>query len=432
MHYSGQVDKQLVVIGLGYVGLPLVQAACRSNFKVYGLDVNSEIVNSLNSGSSHIDDLSHSDLNEMLENGFLATTDATVIKDADVVVICVPTPLSQEGGPDLRAVKSAAKTIAENLTPDTLVILESTTYPGTTEEVVLPILEMSGLSLESFDLAFSPERIDPGNPQYGISNTPKVVGGANQKSAERAENFYAKFVEKVIVAQGTREAEMAKLLENTYRHVNIAMMNELVEFCNLLDINLWNAIACAATKPFGYQAFYPGPGVGGHCIPIDPNYLSHHVKTVLGKPFRFVELAQEINAGMPNYVRHRIQDALNDVGKSVKNSRILLLGVTYKPDIADQRESPVRPLARELLSLGSFLDYHDPFVPEWNLDAEHDSDEQGRTLACIADLQASLKQADIVVLLQAHASYDLEQIAHEAKIVLDTRGKLSGPNVINL
>ena len=296
----------------------------------------------------------------------------------------------------------------------------------------MPLLEGNGLKLGEFDLAFSPERIDPGNAVYGMTNTPKVVGGANAAGTKRAAEFYSRFVQTVVTAKGSREAEMAKLLENTYRHVNIALMNELVEFSNLLGIDLWDAINCAATKPFGYQAFYPGPGVGGHCIPIDPNYLSHHVKTVLGRPFRFVELAQEINANMPNYVRRRIQDALNEQGKAIRNSRVLLFGVTYKPDIADQRESPVRPLARELMDLGADVKFCDSYVTHWNIDSEHGSHEGDRILDVSASIEDELGRADIVVLLQPHKSFDLDQIVAKAKIVLDTRGKISGDNVIKL
>ena len=427
---SEKVD--VVVVGLGYVGLPLAQAASEAGLSVRGLDLNQEVIANLNNGKSHVDDLSDADVNKMLATGFMATSDASIVSQADAIVICVPTPLSDEGGPDLGAVIGATKGVAANLRAGSIVILESTTYPGTTEEVVLPLLEAHGLKLGEFDLAFSPERIDPGNPVYGMTNTPKVVGGVNAAGTTRAAAFYSRFVEQVVPAKGAREAEMAKLLENTYRHVNIALMNELVEFSNLLGIDLWDAINCASTKPFGYQAFYPGPGVGGHCIPIDPNYLSHHVKTVLGRPFRFVELAQEINANMPNYVRRRIQDALNDQGLAVRNSRVLLLGVTYKPDIADQRESPVRPLARELIDLGANVQFFDSYVANWNIDSEHGEHDGDRILKSSTDLDAELAAADIVVLLQPHKTFDLDHIVAKAKVILDTRGKIQGENVIRL
>lgn len=427
------MPKQLVVVGLGYVGLPLAQAASKAGLAVTGLDLNEAVVSGLNGGKSHVDDLSTADIETMLAQGFKASSDESVISGADVVVVCVPTPLSEDGGPDLGAVIGATKAIARNLKAGQLVVLESTTYPGTTDDIVKPLLEESGLKAGvDFELAFSPERIDPGNPVYGMTNTPKVVGGFTPEGTKVAVDFYSMFVDSVIAAKGTREAEMAKLLENTYRHVNIALMNELVEFCHLLDIDLWDSIRCASTKPFGYQAFYPGPGVGGHCIPIDPNYLSHHVKSVLGRPFRFVELAQEINEGMPSYVGARIQDSLNNQSKALKDSTVLLLGVTYKADIADQRESPVRPLARELLSKGAIVQFADPYVSTWNVDSEHGDHDGDTILNRVSDTDAAVKDADIVVLLQNHKDFDLTKIAATAKFILDTRGVLSGDNVSRL
>ncbi len=427
------MKSDVVVIGLGYVGLPLAQSALEAGIKVAGLDLNETVVSNLNAGNSHVDDLSTKDIQEMLARGFQATADSQILQDTDVAIICVPTPLTSDAGPDLNAVIGATRSVAKWIHPGMLIILESTTYPGTTEEVVQPILEESGLRAGvDFHLAFSPERIDPGNPTYGMKNTPKVVGGVTPEATTRAANFYRQFVDTVVEAKGAREAEMAKLLENTYRHVNIALMNELVAFSNLLNVDLWNAIDCAATKPFGFQAFYPGPGVGGHCIPIDPNYLSHHVKTVLGRPFRFVELAQEINAGMPNYVQQRIQDALNNFSKALRGSKVLLLGVTYKPDIADQRESPVRPLARGLLDSGSQVSYFDPYVSKWNIDGDHGESQSDRQLTCVSDLLAAVREADLVVLLQAHKSLDLIEIVDNSKVILDTRGKLTGSNVIRL
>lgn len=426
-------DQRVVVVGLGYVGLPLVQAAVKAGFHVTGYDVSSSVVDTLNGGRSHVDDLSSADVAELLALGFTATTDSSVIAGADVVVTCVPTPLSSDGGPDLGAVMGATRDIAANLSTGTLVVLESTTYPGTTEEVCLPILETSGLRAGiDFDLAFSPERIDPGNKVFTITSTPKVVGGMTQRATERATDFYGAFVAKVVVAKGTREAELAKLLENTYRHVNIAMMNELAELCDLLDIDLWNAIDCAASKPFGYQAFYPGPGVGGHCIPIDPNYLSHHVKSVLGRPFRFVELAQEINSGMPSYVFRRAQDALNTHAKPLRGSRILLLGVTYKANIADERESPARPLARALIDAGADVAFADPYVAQWNVDSEHGVHDGDRLLERAADIDVAVAAADIVIVLQSHAAFDFDLVVSKAQLVLDTRGRLDGANVIRM
>jgi UDP-N-acetyl-D-glucosamine dehydrogenase len=426
----------LVVVGLGYVGLPLAQAASAAGVTVVGLDRNRAVVDGLNAGRSHVDDLSDADVAGMKALGFTATTDPSVLAQADAAVICVPTPLGEDGGPDLRAVLSATRDIATHLHPTMLVVLESTTYPGTTDEVVRPILEAGGLTAGTdFHLAFSPERIDPGNPTYGMTNTPKVVGGHTPACTEAALALYGRFVTTTVRARGTREAEMAKLLENTYRHVNIALVNELAQFARELGVDLWDAIRCAATKPFGFQAFYPGPGVGGHCIPIDPNYLSHHVKTVLGQPFRFVELAQEINEGMPVYVARRAQDMLNDHGKALRGSSILLLGVTYKPDIADQRESPVRPLARRLLSSGADVIFHDPYVSQWNVDSGHDDGVvhgDDRIFDCVADLDKAIVQADLVILLQAHKAYDLPTLLSPAKAVLDTRGILDAPNAQRL
>jgi UDP-N-acetyl-D-glucosamine dehydrogenase len=408
--------SDLVVVGLGYVGLPLAHEACRSGLKVTGLDVNQRVVDGLNAGKSHIDDLSELDIADMRAAGFTATSDPSVLRNAQTIVICVPTPLSEEGSPDLSAVTSAAETIAAHLSPGTLVILESTTFPGTTDEVLRPILERSGLVAgKDFHLAFSPERIDPGNTLFGVANTPKVVGGYTELCGEIAAAFYGKFVRTVVRARGTREAEMAKLLENTYRHVNIALVNEMAIFCRELGVDLWDAIACAATKPFGFQAFYPGPGVGGHCIPIDPNYLSYKVKT-LGYPFRFVELAQEINSRMPDYVLWRVQDMLNEAGLALSRSTILLLGVTYKANIADQRESPSRAVAAKLMQKGATLLFHDPHVPEWQVN--------GSPIPRADDLEQALGEADLTVLLTDHSEYTPKMLLERCQRLLDTRGVL--------
>ena len=417
--------RDLVVIGLGYVGLPLAQEATRAGLTVTGLDISSAVVDGLNSGRSHVDDLSDDDIGAMLDGGFVATTDASVIADAATVVICVPTPLAPDGGPDLDTVLRASRSIAEHLRPGHLVVLESTTYPGTTDDEVRPLLEATGLAAgRDFHLAFSPERIDPGNRAFGLRNTPKVVGGHTDSCTKAATEFYQRVVDTVVPVGGTREAEMAKLLENTYRHINIALVNEMVRFCHELGIDLWEVIEAARSKPFGFEAFYPGPGVGGHCIPIDPNYLSHQVQAKLGYPFRFVELAQEINAGMPAYVVRRIQDALNDDGKPLRGARILLLGVTYKPDIADQRESPAKPIALELRDKGALVEYHDPYVDSWDLGSE--------TLVSVDSLEEALTQADLVVLLQRHSAFALDMIVERARRLFDTRGVTGGPTVVRL
>jgi UDP-N-acetyl-D-glucosamine dehydrogenase len=410
------VTYDVVILGLGYVGLPLAQQATRAGMRVLGFDVNPDVVASLGAGRSHVDDLTDADVAEMLAGGFRTTTDERLIATADTAVVCVPTPLAEGDGPDLRAVVGATEAIGRNLRTGMLVVLESTTYPGTTDEVVRPLLEkLSGLTAGmDFQLAFSPERIDPGNERFGPRNTPKVVGGYTPACADRVEAFYGRFVDTVVRTRGTREAETAKLLENTYRHVNIALVNEMARFCHELGIDLWDVIHAAATKPFGFQAFYPGPGVGGHCIPIDPNYLSHNVRSKLGYPFRFVELAQEINATMPDYVARRAQNLLNADGQAVHGATILLLGVTYKANIADQRESPATPLARQLGQLGATVVYHDPHVTSWTVG--------GVGVPRTDDLEGAAAAADLVILVQHHREYDADHLAGIAKRFFDTRG----------
>jgi UDP-N-acetyl-D-glucosamine dehydrogenase len=416
------MDTDLLVIGLGYVGLPLAREAACSGLRVVGYDLQSEVVAQLNGGRSHVGDVSDSDVCEMLARGFRATSREGDVGRPETAVICVPTPLSADSTPDLTAVRAAAAMAGRLLRPGMLIVLESTTYPGTTDEVIRPLLEeASGLTVGAdFHLAFSPERIDPGNKLYSLRNTPKVVGGQTPACADAAVGFYGKLCDEVVRAKSAREAEMAKLLENTYRHVNIALVNEMAVFCHELGVDLRAAIQCAATKPFGFQAFYPGPGVGGHCIPIDPNYLSYKVRT-LGYPFRFVELAQEINARMPTYVTERSAELLNSNGKPLNGASVLLLGVTYKKDIADQRESPAAPIARKLLARGAALVYHDPYVPEWRV--------KGGLIPRAEEFDAEVMRADLVILLQDHTAYDLDKISHNARLILDTRGRIAGPRV---
>lgn len=413
------MNSKATIVGQGYVGLPLAQEATRSGLTIFGLDLNERVVDGLNSGVSHIDDLHDADIAAMIQAGYRATTSPEVINESDTVVICVPTPLGEAGAPDLAFIVAACETVGDHLTEGTTVILESTTYPGTTEEVCLPILEeRSGLTADKdFFLAFSPERVDPGRTDFGIRNTPKLVGGVSDRSTERAMAFYDRFVENVVGMSGTREAETAKLLENTFRHVNIALVNEMAKVCHELGIDIWEVIRGASTKPFGFMPFRPGPGVGGHCIPIDPNYLSYEVRRSLGYPLRFVELAQEVNNSMPTYVCDRIAEALNDDGKAVKNSKVLLLGVTYKKDIADQRESPATPLANELIKRGAKVGYADPKVPEWNV-----GDQKLRSERADGE---TVSGADVTVLLQAHSEFDIEQIARDSRIFLDTTGQVS-------
>lgn len=423
MHSSEGRDV-VVVMGQGYVGLPLAEAVVESGAKVYGFEINADRVASINKGQSHIDDLSDDQLKAMLAAGYEASADAEVLRAADFAIIAVPTPLDDGGGPDLRAVESAARALAVELKSGATVVLESTTYPGTTEDIVLPILEKGGrVHGEDFFLAFSPERVDPGSADFGIRNTPKLVGGLTPEATEKATRFYEGFVDTVVPLSGAKEAETAKLLENTYRHVNIALVNEMARFCHDLDIDIWEVIRGAASKPFGFQKFTPGPGVGGHCIPIDPNYLSFQVKKTLGYQFRFVELAQEINNSMPQYVVGRVSELLNEQRKPLNGSKILILGITYKPNIADQRESPALPLVEILRARNAEVSFHDPLVKEWDVDGER--------MSRVPDLDAALEEADLVLLLQAHASYDMDHVASLSKTLFDTRGVVAGQDGVH-
>jgi nucleotide sugar dehydrogenase len=414
-------DQHLVIIGLGYVGLPLANEAVRSGYSCTGLDLSERIVSGLNDGKSHVDDLSDDDIADMIRKGFTATSDEACLDKADVVVICVPTPLKEDQTPDLSAVLSATAAIAAHLRRGQLVVLESTTYPGTTDGPVLDQLQTTGLHVgEDFHLAFSPERIDPGNAVYQLKNTPKVVGGVTAACADRAVAFYGSIVDTVVRTKGTREAELAKLLENTYRHVNIALVNEIAIFCHDLGIDVWAAIDAARTKPFGYQAFYPGPGVGGHCIPIDPNYLSHQVRT-LGYQFRFVELAQEISNRMPAYIVARTQTALNDVSKPVRGSRVVIMGLTYKANIADDRETPATAIIKGFRNLGADVVACDPHLDTFVVD--------GEPVPIVADPAKAAATADVVVVLQHHDAFDFDSVVAAAPLVFDTRGQLEGDNV---
>jgi hypothetical protein len=412
-------------MGQGYVGLPLAEALTEVGETVIGFDVNQKLVDNLNSGKSHVDDISDLGVAEMISRGYRATTDATDISQADTVVICVPTPLNASGGPDMSYVEAASAMVAGNLKPGAMVILESTTYPGTTTNLLRPLLEEGGRVLDrDFHLAFSPERIDPGNQKFNIRNTPKIVGGESEISGKLASAFYSRFVSEIHETKGTKEAETAKLLENTYRHVNIALINELAMFCNALGIDVWEVVKAASSKPYGFQAFYPGPGVGGHCIPVDPAYLSFEVKRRLGADFRFIEIAMDINNGMPRYVVSRIQGILNREGKPLKDSKVLLLGMTYKPDIADLRESPSLEIFEILLEEGAEVSFFDPHATSARIGSE--------VIQSTPNLQEALASNDVVVLLQAHKAIDLDSVVASSKWVFDTRGILRGENVERL
>ena len=417
-------DRRVAIFGLGYVGLPLIRACISAGHQVIGFDINRHVVTSLLDGRSHVDDVPDAEVVRWLEHGFLPTSRTRDLIDIDVFIICVPTPLAADDSPDLGSVEAATRAIAGrlDLARRPLVILESTTYPGTTEEILKPILEgAGGQAGVDFALAFSPERIDPGNKIWSFENTPKVVGGLTEGCADRAEEFYLTITSEVVRTKGLKEAEMAKLLENTYRHVNIALVNELAKISHLLGIDIWDVIAAAETKPYGFQAFRPGPGVGGHCIPIDPNYLGHRVRTELGQTLRFVELAQEINASMPSYVVQRVEQLLAKHEVSLDEAEVLLLGVTYKPDIADLRESPAFGVVRELRKRGAVVLFHDPYVDEWIAD--------GVAVEKIEDLAEGTRQATCTVLLQTHGCYLEAARLIQSPLLLDTQGRLG--SVIN-
>lgn len=418
------MSVDLVVVGLGFVGLPLARVACTTGMSVVGYDISAEVVAGLAAGRSHVLDVPDAEVREMLAGGFRCTRDPSVLAVADTVVLCVPTGLWPDGTPDLRAVCSAARQVAIHLQPGSLVVLESTSYPGTTEDVVRPILEDSGLAAgQDFHLAYSPERVDPGNRSFGIHNTPKVVSGYTAMCTKRCDAFYSRFVDTVVTARGTREAELAKLLENTYRCVNIALVNQVAVYCHQIDVDVWDVLCCAATKPFGFQPFTPGPGVGGHCIPVDPSYLSYRARTQ-GCGFDLIDVAQRINAEMPGHVVRRAQDILNGVAKPVRGSEVLLLGVGYKPDAADLRQSPAFGVARPLLELGAQLRYHDPYVPTFTV--------AGAAIPRVSDLDAALTSADLTILLQDHRCYDLARLARTAQLLFDTRGKTAAEHVHRL
>ncbi|RKT89229.1 nucleotide sugar dehydrogenase [Saccharopolyspora antimicrobica] len=411
------MSLDLVVVGLGYVGLPLAVRAAEAGLATAGLDISDAVVEGLNAGRSHVGDVSREAVAELLASGFRAGTDPAVIGTADTVVICVPTGLSDDGEPDLAAVRSAACAVADHLRPGMLVVLESTSYPGTTEETVLPLLEeRSGLAVGSdFHLVFSPERIDPGNAAFGVRNTPKVVGGVTPLCAKYGATFYGRFVDSVVVARGTREAELAKLLENTYRYVNIALVNEVSQFCDQVNIDVWDVLRCAGTKPFGYVPFDPGPGVGGHCIPIDPLYLASKAREE-GFTFDVLSAAREVNDRMPRHIVDRAEELLRE--KPIRGSRVLLLGVTYKRDVADTRESPAFPVARELCERGAEVLFHDPHVKSFTVD--------GAPMAKVDDVESAFASADLAILLQAHAEYNTGMLSRAACPLLDTRGVIAG------
>nr|WP_221378102.1 nucleotide sugar dehydrogenase [Actinoplanes polyasparticus] len=413
---------RVVIVGQGYVGLPLAVRAAQVGHSVVGFDVDDERIKRLAAGESYVDDVASAELRELLDAGtFQPSSDPRSCAGFDVAVIAVPTPL-REGTPDLKYIEESARTLARYLRPGATVALESTTYPGTTTDLVAPLLEEgSGLIAGAdFYLGYSPERIDPGNREWSLATTPKVVSGINPASLERIDAFYASVVDKTVPVSDPAVAELAKLLENTFRHVNIALVNELAVFAHALGIDVWEAIDAASSKPFGYLRFVPGPGVGGHCLPIDPSYLSWRVQRTLGQSFRFVELANDINNHMPDYVVRRLVAALNERRKPVNGSTILLLGLAYKKNSGDARESPARRVASLLLDMGADVRAADPHVVE---DAQVD-----RRVTRVALTAQQVADADAVVLLADHDLFDLS-LVEDAVYVLDTRHRLTGPNV---
>ena len=411
--------QNLGVIGLGYVGLPLAIEAANSSLKVVGYDINGDVVSNLSKSQSHVEDISDTILEDALKKELFFTSDSKALGECEYIVISVPTPLT-DYQPDLSYVEAATKSIAENLKNGQVVILESTTYPGTTIEIVQPILEnISKLKAgEDFYLGYSPERIDPGNNEWTFKNTPKIVSGIDKKSLEKISKFYELIIDEVVEVSGTREAEMVKLIENTYRQVNIAMVNELAILSNMLDIDIWEVVEAAKTKPFGFQSFRPGPGVGGHCIPIDPKYLSFKTRQV-GQPVRFVELAQEINNSMPNYVVARISELMNKNEILLKNSKILILGVAYKKDIGDTRESPALDIIESLLEKSVDISFYDPHVDELVVNKNSISSEEK---------MENLSNYDLILIHTPHTKFHEINFENVNSLVFDSTGSFEISN----
>jgi len=416
------------IVGQGYVGVSLACACADAGFPVVGVDVDRERIEDLRAGVCSVPGVDEALFRDGIASGRITfTTDPDAVGEAEIVLICVPTPLRDQA-PDLSYIVDACREVARVLRPGRLVVLESTTYPGTTEEMARPVLEGSGLVAgRDFLLAYSPERIDPGNPEYGLRNTPKVVGGMTPEATGLAALFYGQFVQKVVSVSSCRAAELAKLLENTFRHVNIALVNELAMLCHEMGIDVWEVVEAAATKPFGFMSFQPGPGVGGHCIPLDPGYLAWQVRRDVGHQFRILEQAQDVNARVPGYVASRIGEALNERGRALKGSRILVLGVAYKPDVGDVRESPALEVMRHLHRRGAQVAFHDPYVESVSVN--------GTRQRRIALTSRAVETADCVALLTPHGAYDLEWVAERARLVFDARnayGQDRRPNVVRL
>ncbi len=411
-------SAKVAILGLGYVGLPLAVVFAEAGFHVTGIDPDKRKVDCISRSESHIQDVSSEQVARLVKAGLLkATTDFSVLKEMDAVSVCVPTPLRKTGDPDLSFIVSATDELAKYMHPKMVVVLESTTYPGTTREILLPKLGTEkGLEVgKDFFLAFSPERVDPGRKDWTTINTPKVIGGITPACSEVASVWYAQALQKVVPVSSAEVAEMAKLLENTFRMINIGLVNEMALMCDRLGVDVWEVIEAAATKPFGFMKFTPGPGLGGHCIPIDPLYLSWKLRA-LNYTARFIELASEINTNMPRYVVTKVQDGLNDQGKALKGSKVLVLGAAYKPDIDDLRESPALDVMGLLKQKGAEVSYHDPFIASLR--------HEGLKMDSVPDVMAAVRNADCVVIVTNHSAYDYPKMLSEAKLMVDTRNAL--------
>jgi UDP-N-acetyl-D-glucosamine dehydrogenase len=410
-------DVLFGIIGLGYVGLPLAVELAHAGYRVLGFDVSQRVVEGLGAGHSHVKDVPDAQLKEILASGrFSATTDGSRLREADAISICVPTPLSKFKDPDVSYIVAATETIKKVLRPGQAIVLESTTYPGTTREIMLPALESTGLKVgKDFFLAFSPERVDPGNPVYQTKNTPKVVGGITEDCRRVVCALYQPAIDSLVPVSTTEAAELVKLLENTFRSVNIGLVNEMAIVCDKLGVDVWEVIEAAATKPFGFMKFLPGPGLGGHCIPIDPHYLAWKMRGLNYKT-RFIDLAGELNTEMPVFWVRKVGDALNELGKAVRGSAVLIVGVAYKKDIEDLRESPALDIIRLLEQQGARVGYHDPYVPAF--------EEDGHRFASVPLTAATVKEADCVMIVTDHSSLDYGLIAANARAIVDTRNAL--------
>jgi UDP-N-acetyl-D-glucosamine dehydrogenase len=414
-------DVTLAIIGLGYVGLPLALEAGEAGIRVLGFDVNPGVVDGVNAGRSHIQDVESEGVAALREAGTLeATTDMARLRECDAISICVPTPLSKTRDPDVSYILASSEAVAASLRPGQLVVLESTTYPGTTREILLPALQKTGLTVgEDFFLCFSPERVDPGNPTWHTRNTPKVIGGVTEACTRLGTILYERFIDTMVPVSSTEAAELTKILENTFRSVNIGLVNETAIIADRLGVDIWEVIEAADTKPFGFMKFTPGPGLGGHCIPVDPHYLSWKMRTLNYKT-RFIELASEINAEMPLFVVGKVREALNASKKAVNGSRVLLLGVAYKRDIDDVRESPALDVLKLLQEDGAEVHYHDPYVPTIQVD------EGGATMDSVPLTDEALSRADCVVILTDHRAFDYGEIVEKSRALVDARNATAG------